>query len=80
MGHTHEIISLDSRKVWYEEVSNNPAFKKITTYFEVDRLQYAQNVLKNKFVCVSDRKFEIKLPTIYDWNPVSSIQFSQCPV
>lgn len=73
MAHTHKIISLDPNKAWYEEINNVPAFKKITTFSEVELLQYAKNVLGNKFVYILGHKFFIKVPDVYNWDNINSI-------
>lgn len=73
MAHTHKIISLDPNKAWYEEINNVPAFKKITTFSEVELLQYAKNVLDNKFVYILGHRFFIKVPDVYNWDNINSI-------
>ena len=79
MKEKYEVISLDPTKAWPDTFAGMPAFKKITTHDEVQRIQYAQSILGNQILIIGERTFSIMLPEIYDWDlSTSTLTMSFC--
>lgn len=68
MEKKHEIISMDSKKVWFETSGNKKVCKKRTSQKEFESLIQASNFLENKKLNIFQREYKILTPNIVSWD------------
>lgn len=72
------LVSYDANKTWIENINNENIFCKKTSSEELENLKKIQKLINSNEIIIVDKKYKIKIPTIYCWDNINKVLHMQC--